>query len=104
MRSPLTSEMLSGTRRIPAAPQERPEIGKDSGQLACLPLRLLQPKRHVHLAVHGQAGCEMVTRLLTLCGAPIELGKANVAVGGERTHAQFLGQGEGLPLVAYRDV
>src|SRR5262245_54065866 len=46
----------------------------------------------------------MVMRLLTLCGAPIELGKANVAVGGERTHAQFLGQGEGLPLVAYRDV
>ena len=46
----------------------------------------------------------MVMRVLMLGGAPIKLGQAHVAMGGERTHAQFLGQGEGLPLVANRDV
>src|SRR5215470_13437004 len=76
----------------------------DSGQLPGLPLRLLQPERHVHLTVHGHAGCEMVMCLLALCGAPIEIGKADVAVGGERPHAQILREGEGLLLVANRDV
>src|SRR5262245_57196139 len=52
---PLTSEMLSETGGIPFGPHEKPEIGNASGQLAGLSLRLLQPERHVHLAVHGHA-------------------------------------------------
>src|SRR5499433_1623584 len=46
----------------------------------------------------------MLMRLLTLCSAQIELGKADVAVGGERTHARILSEGKGVPLVANRDV
>src|SRR5215831_13402949 len=94
MTSLLTSQMLSGTGGIQW----------DSGQLAGLLLRLPQPERHVHLAIQAHARCEMVMRLLTLRAAPIELGKADVAVGGERTHAQVLSEGKGFPLVANRDV
>src|SRR5215469_13958317 len=47
--------MLSGTGGIQFASHENPEIGTDSGHLAGLPLRLLQPERHAHLAVHGHA-------------------------------------------------
>src|SRR5262249_35126924 len=46
----------------------------------------------------------MLMRLLTLCCSQIELGKADVAVGGEGTHARILGEGKGIPLVANRDV
>src|SRR5262245_62811868 len=46
----------------------------------------------------------MVLCLLTQCGAPIEIAKADVAVGGERPHPQILREGEGLLLVANRDV
>src|SRR5215470_17665353 len=46
----------------------------------------------------------MLLRLLTLCAVPIELGQTDVAVGGEGTHAQILSEGEGVPLVANRDI
>src|SRR5215813_8614657 len=91
-------------RLEPLAPSVKRESPVDSGQLAGFLLRFFQPEPHVHLAVHRHAGREMLMRLLTLCSAQIELGKADVAVGGERTHARILGEGEGVPLMANRDV
>src|SRR5438094_5403391 len=61
-------------------------------------LRLLQPEPHVHLAVHRGCGGEVLLRLLALARAPIELAKAEVAVGDERTHGESFGQSDCLPV------
>src|SRR5262249_2335644 len=50
-------------------------------------LRLLQPVRHPHLAVHRRRGGEMLLRVLTLARAPGELAEAEVAVGDEGAQA-----------------
>src|SRR6266481_6561821 len=47
-----------------------------SGQLPHLRLRLLQPVRHVHLAVHRRCGREVFAGLLALACAPVELAEA----------------------------
>src|SRR5215470_15629703 len=88
----------------PLAPGVKRESPVNSGQLAGFLLSFLHPEPHVHLAVHPHAGSEMLMRLLTLCRAQIQLGKADVTVGGERTHARILSEGKGVPLVANRDV
>jgi hypothetical protein len=49
--------------------------------------RLLQPVRHVHVAVHHRRRRDVRVRLLVLAGAPVELAKAGVAVGHERARA-----------------
>src|SRR5215831_11987636 len=54
-----------------------------SPELRHLRLRLLQPVRHPHLAVHRRRGGEVLLRLLALDRAPVELAKAEVAVGDE---------------------
>src|SRR5262245_5616977 len=54
-----------------------------SRQLFHLRLRLLQPERHLHLAVHRRRGGEVLLRLLALARAPVELAEAEVAVGDE---------------------
>src|SRR5262249_5871153 len=53
--------------------------------------RLLQPKRHAHVAVHRRRGGEMRLGVLVLARAPIELSEGEVAVGDQRAHAQFSG-------------
>src|SRR5262249_24369786 len=62
--------------------------------------RLLQPEPHVHLAVHGRRGGEILARLLSLAGACEELTEAEMAVGDERTHPQFFGDGDRVVVVA----
>jgi hypothetical protein len=52
-------------------------------QFPRLRLRLLQPVRHPHLAVHRRRGGEMLLCLLALAGAPVEFAETEVAVGGE---------------------
>src|SRR5262249_26778955 len=61
---------------------------------------LHQPETHVHLAVHGRRGSEILARLLSLAGAREELTEAEMAVGDERTHPQFFGDGERVVVVA----
>src|SRR5262245_61805204 len=50
-----------------------------SGHVLSFRLRLLQPVRHPHLAVHRRRGGEVFLRLLALARAPIELAEAEVA-------------------------
>src|SRR5262249_11467787 len=57
-----------------------------------------QPVRHPHLAVHRRRGGEMLLRLLALADAPVELAETQVAVGHDRTHAQLVSDGHGLPV------
>src|SRR5262249_31220963 len=73
----------------------------NSGQFRHLPLRLLQPVPHPHLAVHRRCGGEVLLRLLTLASAPVELAEAEVAVGDEGAHAEFGRDNERRPVVAF---
>ena len=72
--------------------------------LSHLRLRLLQPEAHVHPAIQGRCDGEVLLSLLVLAGAPIEPAKAEVAVGDERAHAQFVGQGQGRAIVRRRRI
>src|SRR6266851_2959604 len=71
-----------------------------SRQLPHLRLRLLQPVRHAHLAVHRRRGGEVLLRLLASAGAPVELAEAEVAVCDERAHAELTGERQRLAVVA----
>src|SRR5262249_62142932 len=68
--------------------------GTCSGQLPQLRLRLLQPVRHPHLAVHRRRGGEVLLRLLALARASVELAEAEVAVGDDETHPTRFGEVE----------
>src|SRR5262249_19390517 len=70
-------------------------LGICSCELSRLLLRLLQPVRHPHLAVHRRRGGEILLRLLARTRAPVELAEAEVAVGDERAHVQLGSQCEG---------
>src|SRR5499426_3478940 len=82
----------------PVYPTECPR--SSSGQIPHLDLRLLQPVRHPHLAVHRRRRGEMLLRLLALAGAPVELAKAEVAVGDEGAHAELAGECQRRAVVA----
>src|SRR5215470_19902138 len=62
-----------------------------SGGPSQLCLRLLQPARRPHLAVHRRRRGEVLLRLLRLARAPVKLAEAEVAVGDELgdLHASF---------------
>src|SRR5262249_9067776 len=64
-------------------------------------LRLLQPVGHAHLAVHRRRDGELLVRVLAPACAPVELAEAQMAVGDEGTHAEFLRQGHGLAVVRH---
>src|SRR5262245_350427 len=68
--------------------------GADSASCESLQLCLclFQVEAHVHLAVHRRRDREVLLSLLTLCGSPVELAKAEVAVGDERAPAAGLGE------------
>src|SRR5215472_8102911 len=51
--------------------------------------RLLQPKAHIHLAVHRSGDVEVLLCLVALTGLPMEPAEAEVAVGDGRPHAQL---------------
>src|SRR5689334_7875644 len=68
-------------------------------ELGRLLLRLLQPVRHPHLAVHRRCGGEVLLRLFQLVRAPVELAEAEMAVGGQRTHPELFGPDEGRAVV-----
>src|SRR5262245_66486179 len=59
----------------------------------CLHLR--QPEGHVHDAIQVNGGGQLGASLLLLASCGIQRAEASVAVGLERTHAEFFGQGEG---------
>jgi hypothetical protein len=58
--------------------------------------RLGQPEGHVHGAVKVDSRGHFGTGLLGPVGLGIEAAEAAVAVGLQRAHAEFLGQGEAL--------
>src|SRR6266849_8902295 len=62
-------------------------------------LRLLQPEPHVHFAVHRRRGGEVLSGLLALARAPVELAEAEVTMGDERAHAARLGERQRLAVV-----
>jgi hypothetical protein len=62
----------------------------------CLSLR--QPKGHLHGAVHRRGQRQFGAGLLALTSRGIQRAQVSVAVGLERAHAEFDGQGEGLLL------
>jgi len=61
-----------------------------------LRLRLCQPWVHSHLTVHGDRGHEALPGVYPVAAVAGDLAEAEVAVGDERTHAQFVGQRQGL--------
>src|SRR5215510_7188224 len=65
---------------------------RSRAQFHHLRLRLLQPIRHPHLAVHRRRGGEMLLRLFALAPAPVELAEAEVAVGDEGAYAAQIGE------------
>src|SRR5262245_29236324 len=69
-----------------------------------LDVGLLQPVRHLHLAVHPYRRSEMLLRQLALARAPIELAEAEVAVGDEGTHAEVAGQIERIAIETLRSI
>jgi len=58
-----------------------------------------QPERHIHGTIQRYGGRQYGTRLLRLGSRRIQGAKAEVAVGLQRAHAQFLSQSEGLLVV-----
>src|SRR5215468_1219992 len=72
-----------------------------SARRVYLRFRLLQPKAHVHLAEHRRSGSEVLLRLLVHTRAPVELAEAQVAVGEEWPHAEFVGERHGLTIVTF---
>src|SRR5262250_3001149 len=74
-------------------------MGTTSRRIPHLRLRLLQPVRHVHLAVHRCRGGEVLLCFVALARASIELAQAEVAVGDEGAHAARLGEGQRLAVV-----
>ena len=62
-------------------------------------LRLLQPVRHPHLAVHRRRGSEVLLCLLALAGSAMKRAETEVAVGQERVQAQLVGRGQRSPIV-----
>src|SRR5262249_22289991 len=64
-------------------------------------LRLLQPVRHPHLAVHRRRGGEVLLRLLALARASVAPAETEVAVGDEGAHAEFLGYPQRFTVVTF---
>src|SRR6266545_159507 len=97
-RSPVPSARVAPTRMRAEARTSAFFIGL----LACRPQRrlgLIQPESHVHLAVHRRGSREMFAGIATLFrGASVELAETQVAIGHDRTHAQFASEGHGLPV------
>ena len=59
-----------------------------------------QPERHIHGTVQLNGGGQFNTGLLWPSQLEVQGTEAQVAVRLERAHAQLLGQGEGLAVVA----
>jgi hypothetical protein len=82
-----------------------PELGtlwaqaRISSPTCRLLLRLLQPVRHAHLAVHRRRNGEVFLGLLALVRTAVELAEAEVAVGDEGAHAARLGEGKRFAVV-----
>src|SRR5258705_6108094 len=81
--------LRQGTGRGAVSSRQRPHFR----------LRLLQPVRHVHLAVHRRRSGEMLARVIPLVCSPVELAEAEVAVGDERPHADLIGERDGVTVV-----
>src|SRR5262245_15975578 len=64
-------------------------------------LCLWEPKDHLHSAVEVDGSREGSTGLCLPSCRAIQRPKAMMTVGLERAHAEFLGQGEGLPVVIF---
>ena len=71
---------------------------------AWLDLRLLQPERHVHLAVHRRRRCHMLLRLLARARAPVQFAEAEMAVGDKRAHAARFGEFQRGEIVSFTGV
>src|SRR5262249_7641698 len=69
-------------------------------------LRLGQPEGHVHGTVQHKGRGELGTGRCSLLYLGIQCAQAEVAMGSECAHAEFLGQGEGLLVVGFglRDI
>jgi hypothetical protein len=69
-------------------------------------LGLWQPEGHLHRLVQVYGSRQLSTGMLPLAGRGIQRAEATVAVGHERAHAQFLGQGQSLLVVLFgrRDI
>src|SRR5215471_19882258 len=82
-------------------PQPRPTVcdAESALYVRSLRLRLLQPVRHSHLAIHRPRGGQVLVRLVALAHTSVELAKTEVAVGDEGAHAARLGEGQRLAVL-----
>src|SRR5262245_8324373 len=74
-----------------------------SSQLPHLRLRLLQPVRHAHLAVHRGRGREVPPGLIELARLPAQLAEVEVAVSREGAHPDRISEVPRLREVSLRD-
>jgi hypothetical protein len=63
--------------------------------------RLGEPKGHVHGTVEVDCRGELSVCLLRLACPGMQHSQAKMAVGLERAHAECLGEGEGLAVIAF---
>ena len=60
-----------------------------------------EPERHVHGTIHRDSHSQRRAGLFPLAYRGIQRTQAVVAVGLERAHAEFAGQGEGLVVMGF---
>src|SRR5262249_21609637 len=60
----------------------------------------LQPKPHIHVAVHRRRRSEMLPRSPVLAPAPMKLAETKMTVGDQRAHPELSGNAEGCSVVA----
>src|ERR1700730_5961701 len=66
-------------------------------------LRLSQPVRHAHLPIHRRRGRDVFAGLVALTCAPVELTEAEVAMGDEGAHREFVCQGHSSAIAGLSD-
>src|SRR4030095_38645 len=92
------------SRGPPRRDGNRPAFSWSPGTVTQLPdlrLRLLQPVRHPHLAVHRCRSGQVLRRPLALARALVELAEAAVAVSDERAHAELFCENYRLAAVGF---
>ncbi len=88
--------------RVPLARCGRATLSGRSLDLPQARLRPAQPGRHAHLVVHRARGDEVLDRLRALADPPVEGAETEMAVGGDRTHTEPVGEGHGLAIAGHR--
>ena len=96
-----STRIASGTgerRSPPQSPTRPPEFLGGGSRLRLCPLEV---DAHVHLTVHRHRAGEVLSGPLVIARALVEVAEAEVAVGNQRVHVAFGGQGQRRAIVVF---